>query len=553
MSDDVEGMDKLVAPADFDGPTGQRHCTDVLCSLLIVAMWAAMTYIGIYACIDGDYRVVLYPLDYDGNVCGTDYAADMTEYPYLIFINSYTGGVCVKECPSLKSGGIVSNNLTDVRTMITYGGIWQAPGAELAPDFIQMANYSSSEDALYCSEDACFPNNSSQESWTSEGVNEGYGYSYYVGDTYPLLSYCYLTTEAEAAIMEEVQSNSTLQQGTPGYTIWNNLYADCWTARAYILCFGFGVSLLVSFVYMLLLRIPTLVNSVIWGSIFISLTMVFLAGYYAWRQADIWEKEDPQVYSDDTIKATRIAAIVVFFIGGFLALIMCCLRTQIQLSIGCVKQSARAVHSMPLIMLLPVLEAAGFAAFIIVFMIYAIHLASLGEITVQEFTLDYDTGTEVAVRTYSFDTYVSRAAWYFLFCFFWTSCFIVAVGDMILAMCYAKWYFSRDKSRVGSLTVIGSVCDTLWYHFGTCAYGSLLLGTIRFVRAILTRVQKRVKNLNSKVGDVLLCCCQCCLWCFEKVRSLSNTLLSAFASCIVWRTWISSRFDPCIAVHQISQ
>lgn len=89
FDDDDEETTKLVAPADFNGPTGNRHCTDVLCSLLLLIMWAALTVIGIMACTDGDYRVVLYPLDYDGNICGTD---NMTEYPYLLYINSYTGG-----------------------------------------------------------------------------------------------------------------------------------------------------------------------------------------------------------------------------------------------------------------------------------------------------------------------------------------------------------------------------------------------------------------------------------------------------------------------------
>lgn len=183
--DDDEEAVKLVAPADFDGPTGNRHCTDVFCGLLIVVMWAAMTFIGISACQTGDYRIVLYPLDYDGNICGTDYGTiDMTDYPYLLYINSYTGGVCVKECPSLERQ--VENNVSDVRTLVTYGGIWQAEGAELPADFVQMANYTSSEDALYCSEEDCFPNNSTQQSWMSEGVSEGFGYAYYVGDTYPL-------------------------------------------------------------------------------------------------------------------------------------------------------------------------------------------------------------------------------------------------------------------------------------------------------------------------------------------------------------------------------
>ena len=78
--------EKLVASADFDGPTRHRHCTDVLCLLLLCAVWVVMTAIGVYSVQEGDYRLVLYPLDYDGNICGTDFAADMTDFPYLLYV-----------------------------------------------------------------------------------------------------------------------------------------------------------------------------------------------------------------------------------------------------------------------------------------------------------------------------------------------------------------------------------------------------------------------------------------------------------------------------------
>lgn len=38
---------------------------------MLIATWVVMTGIGLYAVSNGDYRLVLYPLDYDGNICGT--------------------------------------------------------------------------------------------------------------------------------------------------------------------------------------------------------------------------------------------------------------------------------------------------------------------------------------------------------------------------------------------------------------------------------------------------------------------------------------------------
>jgi hypothetical protein len=76
-NDNNEEGDKLVAAPDFRGPVEHRHCTDVLFLALLFAMWTVMTGIGIHAVTNGDYRLVVFPLDYDGNICGTDFAQDM--------------------------------------------------------------------------------------------------------------------------------------------------------------------------------------------------------------------------------------------------------------------------------------------------------------------------------------------------------------------------------------------------------------------------------------------------------------------------------------------
>lgn len=39
--------EKLRAPPDFDGPIKDRKCTDIPFTLLIIALWVAMTIVGI--------------------------------------------------------------------------------------------------------------------------------------------------------------------------------------------------------------------------------------------------------------------------------------------------------------------------------------------------------------------------------------------------------------------------------------------------------------------------------------------------------------------------
>jgi hypothetical protein len=99
---------------------------------------------------------------------------------------------------------------------------------------------------------------------------------------------------------------------------------------------------------------------------------------------------------------------------------------------------------------------------------------------------------------------------------------------MIIAIAVSKWYFTKDKSKLGFSPVLRSIGTTLFYHLGTCAYGSLILATIQLIRAMIARAQKAAKKANSKIAGCVLCCCQCCfcvLECCMKFLSKNGELL----------------------------
>jgi hypothetical protein len=148
----------------------------------------------------------------------------MTDYPYFMYINNWGGGVYLKECPIL--AGRTADNLTDVKTLITYGGIYQVEGAELSQRFVQMPDYSSSPDALVqCSHTANMlpefyrPNSKLVVGWHCAHCRR-HAFAYYVGDSYPVLSWCFLTTAASDRIAEIVEANSTLAASQAGAQVW---------------------------------------------------------------------------------------------------------------------------------------------------------------------------------------------------------------------------------------------------------------------------------------------------------------------------------------------
>ena len=152
------------------------------------------------------------------------------------------------------------------------------------------------------------------------------------------------------------------------------------------------------------------------------------------------------------------------------------------------------------------------------------------------------------VRTFEFSDFVKKCGWYMLFCFFWSGQFILALGEIVFAMAgkkfdsqlhfllalsnltylyitllpVAKWYFARDKSTVGSRTVLSSICTSMWYHSGTAAFGSLIIAIIKMIRAFLAYLQKKADEMDSSIAKAILCCCQCCFYCLEKCMRFIN-------------------------------
>jgi choline transporter-like protein 2/4/5 len=89
-------------------------------------------------------------------------------------------------------------------------------------------------------------------------------------------------------------------------------------------------------------------------------------------------------------------------------------------------------------------------------------------------------------------------------------------------MCVSKWYFTRDKSQIGAGTVTSSIKDSLWYHTGTAAFGSLIIAIIKMIRAAITYAQRKAKESGSKVAQAVLCAIQCFMWCMEKCMKFLN-------------------------------
>lgn len=472
----------------------ERGCTDILCLFLIIAVWVAMTFVGFVVCgVIQDDRLppgnpvrLTHAIDYKGDICGFHDGVKGRDKAYYMPDLSV---VCQKSCPS-------------------------------------RANYT----AFICKDE--------YQADADKSVVTGYEYvsefkCMYVVKTKEYLYRCLPDLNVESALSAAkdaaIQAGGNLTESIVYDTEnkdgedWLNFFVgDLLTLRGYVFGFGIGVATFVAFLYLFFLRIPGLLTFFIWGGILAVFLFLLVGSFLLWDLANQWANDD--IHSDPEVVTMRVFAYIGFIVTALYFCLILVMRKRLQLAIGIVKQTAKALATMPGILLFPVLQVLGLIIFLIPWLIYVFYTASSGEVTSESRTIQGSDGNDIVYtyRTFSYTQNTQYAFLFLLFCWFWTSEFIVAVGQLVIALCFSAWYFTREKSNISSLTVHWAVRVTFMYHVGTAAYGSLIIAIIKTIRAVISYIQKKAKKSGNAILQYILCMIQCCMWCLEKIMKFIN-------------------------------
>jgi len=174
-------------------------------------------------------------------------------------------------------------------------------------------------------------------------------------------------------------------------------------------------------------------------------------------------------------------------IAALWACVVCCLRARIMLALGITQEAARALACMPALITFPVMQALGLAVFFVPWMIFSVYLSSSGNVVAETYTM---SGVTVQVKNFEFSEDQRYAGLYMLFIWYWTTQFIVAIGQLVIALAVSTWYFTRDKSTIGNTTVFDSIRMAFRYHMGSAAFGSLIIAIIKTIRAVIMYLQQ---------------------------------------------------------------
>lgn len=274
-----------------------------------------------------------------------------------------------------------------------------------------------------------------------------------------------------------------------------------WRELAYLLliALAFSLSILVAFRYM----VQWVVYIVLIGAI-----LAGIAGStYLWLA---WHHEKKAVESheileeDSSVQAYLIYAIILTVVTVITLLIVLVMRKRIALVMQLFREAGKAVYSMPVLLLQPVYTYLLIGLTVCAWVYCMLWIETSGDIYKNKKDHVHWRKDAVAIAT----------RWYNLFFFFVTCEFLLGCQHMVVALSVARWFFTRDKKQL-SLPVIRGFGYLVLYHLGTVAFGALIIGIVRLVRAVLSFVQNRLKNYDNDFVRGILWCCQCCLWCFE--------------------------------------
>ena len=166
--------------------------------------------------------------------------------------------MCVKECPKVRSPHV------DLYTLITYSGLYnpQLPIDDIneteiiniLENDVEIADYSHSSSFVNttCNINKCFPMYNPITSWSSAGINEGYGYAFYIVDSKPYMNRCIVSEDALEFMYDFTNSDEeTRSKGSSESQKQNgwlsSVTSDVYFTRNYIFGFGLGFSV-VSFI-----------------------------------------------------------------------------------------------------------------------------------------------------------------------------------------------------------------------------------------------------------------------------------------------------------------
>ena len=500
-----------------NGPFGDesRKCRDCLCCIIFIIFFIAYLITSLVGFVFGKPEMILYSYDEDGHACGYDKGYE--NHSMLYFYNSIENfekfefkkilnAFCVNDCPSIQYDKKEYENKKIILDCI--------PTLNNQDCNVTIKNYYKSKSLL---KRFCFPSITEKLEFDNETQEKILVYDYTkktniervvnkedIKDGYVKISSLYEGNTSEVA-SEQLINFSFFS--TNRLINWvSDIVVTRWVIFASIIwCF------LISLFFLLFLRCCAgiLVFLILIGIFF---GLIILAIILRFKMYDYEDKHD------DTKKVLFCVlfwiCVIVDVIWLIFVLIMC---NRIRLSISLIQIAAKYINLNCSVLFIPFLFFILTVGWIAYWAVLSIFLYSSGE---------FDKDKSKIIASFKWKYHINYLFWYNLFTLFYVNALLSAFSQFIYASCASIWYFNHEKGTEGHI-ILTSFKRAFKYHFGSIAFGSLIIAIVRFLMFFLAIFKKRAemsygKKTQGKCYKCLMCCLRCCLKCITKFLEFIN-------------------------------
>ncbi|NXU63197.1 CTL3 protein, partial [Horornis vulcanius] len=448
-------------------PVIYRQCTDTLWLLLFCLFWAGLMFISGYGVVAGAAERLVLGYDSFGNICGRKNTPveganlsglDMTNKKYVFFLNSCSLEIqslkisslslCVSSCPQQQL-----NSLEDLQSFARNNGSF------LCVYNLNVSSYTLNPKAVQLCPTLPVPPSKS----------------------FPLFNRCVpqnpeCYSKYASVLISMVNEMDVFQRILSGILAGRDTVIGL-----SVLALAFSLMLVLAFRFIQTLLIHTLIALVVFGLLFVSGILWWL--HYDYRNDPSTELETEK----ENVKFLLGYAIFSTIVTVVLLSLIFVLRKKLQFAVQLFQIVDKIIGRIPFLLFQPLWT---FLILIVFWVFWVAVLLSLGTAGTAQSTSE----GQVEYRALSGICYM---AWYHFIGLIWTSEFILACQQMVIAGAVVACYFNRNKNNPPPHPVLSSISVLFCYHLGTAVKGSFLITILRIPRIVLLYLYN---TLNQKVG-----------------------------------------------------
>ncbi|KAF7279149.1 hypothetical protein GWI33_007561 [Rhynchophorus ferrugineus] len=528
--------------------TEERTCTDVFWLILYILFWFLMVVIAAFSVVYGNPIRIINGYDSFGNTCGTKNnkpienltlsGLDTSDKPFLLFYDmknlKESLKICVKECPS--------------RTMTSIDEIYKyhLEGVDVCKyDF----NYNSLTDKAIDKNVLLAPLGPCPVLPVYEGK--------------PVLHRCIPKPIKE--VTESILRN--FYDLLNGWDTLEQILGDLYHTWKEIL----GLSVLALLISLLTITILHCLAHIISYFIMIGFAIASIGGTaYLWytyfdikHSLDKTEANEKYSMLLETVRnetAFWWYAIIATILTVVILLIVVFMRKQVDFLADLFKETSKCIMHLPGLFLQPLLTFIVLVVFFMfwIFVVLCLATASYPDTTaITDVRVDgqasYISTTpptnhplnsklnrtrkllspfpELTTIEYIDASWVKSMWWVYFIGLVWTSEFIMACQQMVIAGSVAHWFYRHKYKNNDHVSY--SICKLIKYHLGSVALGSLIITVFKIPRLILMYLHERFTRNKEKGSECAACAlrgCICCFYCLEKfIRYLNHNAYTVIA------------------------